>query len=184
MDTTKLCNFKYDYDKKDLLDRIHKLLPEIGVHLVRSHPTDNAGGQDCWRIRVHDNLDNPDCRHIFNVCKPIIDTFGSKDFHIKVQHYTTESFLGWHYDHPKDSGIAKINLLLTDVRKFVDTAGEEYEFDTAVVNATKFEHMYDNRGKPSRTFIRIGLQDIKYYDAVKRLRELDYEITNSRRSVA
>lgn len=179
MDITKICHFKYNYDKKDLLNRIHKLLPEIGVRLKRSHPTNNAGGQDCWRIRVHDNLDDPDCLHIFNVCKPIIDTFGCKDYHIKIQHYTSESFLGWHYDSPKDSGITKVNLLLTDVRKFVDVNGEEYEFDTAIVNATKFEHMYDNRGKDPRTFIRIGLQDVQYTDAVKRLEKLNYEIANS-----
>lgn len=179
MDTAKLCNFKYNYDKADLLQRIHKLLPEIGVRLQRSHPTNNAGGQDCWRIRIHDNLDNPDCMHIHRVCEPIIKAFGCNKYHIKIQHYTSESFLGWHYDHPKDSGITKVNLLLTDVRKFIDLEGDEYEFETAIVNATKFEHMYDNRGKEPRTFIRIGLQDIQYNDALERLKELNYEITNS-----
>ena len=39
--------------------------------------------------------------------------------------------------------------------------------------------MYDNRGKEPRTFIRIGLQDIQYNDALERLKELNYEITNS-----
>jgi hypothetical protein len=179
MGTANLCNFKYDYDKKDLLNRIHKLLPLIGTRLVRDDPESNTGGQDCWRIRIDSHLDYYDCQHIYNVCQPIWETFGCLDHHIRIQHYTPVSFLGWHYDWPKDSGITKVNLLLTEPRSFEDKEGNKYEFDTAIVDATRFEHRWDNRGYPHRTFIRIGLQDIQYTDAVKKLKELNYEIKNT-----
>jgi hypothetical protein len=175
----RVTHFKYDYDKKDLLKRIHNLLPKIGVRLVRDDPESNSGGQDCWRIRIDSHLDNSDCLHIYNVCKPIWDAFGCKDHHIRIQHYNSESFLGWHYDWPKDSGITKVNLLLTEQRAFSDKDGNKYEFDTAIVDATTFEHMWDNRGMPDRTFIRIGLQDIQYSYACERLKELNYEIKNT-----
>ena len=165
--------FKYDYDKKDLLERVERAMPKVGMRLVRSDEKSNAGGQDCWRIRVNRNLDDEDCKHIYDVCKPIIDFFGSKDNHVRVQYYDSSSYLGWHYDDPKGSGITKVNLLLTEVRPFVDKYGKEYEFDTCIVNATMFEHQFDNRGLPTRCFIRIGLQDVLYEDAVNKLGETD-----------
>lgn len=161
--------FKYDYNKKDLLNRIEKLLPKVGMHIVRDDPVANRGGQDCWRIRVDSHQDEEDCQHIKKICQPIIDFFGSKDHHIRVQYYDSTSYLGWHYDDPKGSGITKVNLLLTEPRPFKDREGKEYEFDTCIANTTMFEHEFDNRGLPTRCFIRIGLQDILYEDAVRKL---------------
>ena len=174
----KLTHFNYVYDKQYLLEKIYNNM-NLMDHIIFEPREDNIGGQDNYRIRVHEHLDNLDMKIIYDNCIPIIDFFGSKKHHVKIQHYESDSHLSWHYDHPMGSGITKVNLLLTEPRAFEDRDGNTFEFDTCIVNSTMFEHQMNNRGKPKRTFIRIGLQDINYYDAVLMLADNGYEIQNT-----
>jgi hypothetical protein len=176
MELKRIYNFSFDYDKKDLLERIERNFSLMN-HSYNEAKDNNLGGQDCWRIELQDNLDNDDMKYIYDVCKPIIETFNSKNHPIRLQYYKPGNYLGWHYDAPLNSGITKVNLLLTDQKAFEDKEGNEYEFGHAcIVNATTFEHRYINHSDKPRCFIRIGLQDVLFSDAVATLEKINWRI--------
>lgn len=180
----KIYNFNFQYDKVDLLSRIERnkhLMDHI--YTKAGSEKNNIGGSDCWRIELKEHLDNKDMQHIFNVCKPIIKAFNSINFQIKLQYYVKDNYIGWHYDAPRDSGITKVNLLLTEnvmQKGFEDRNGNLYEFrDACIVNATTFEHRFVNYSEKPRSFIRIGLQDVLFSDAVNTLNKLNWNIDRS-----
>ena len=78
--------------------------------------------------------------------------------------YDDEDFVLWHLDkRPVGYGpeTTKVNIMLTG-ESFTTFKCGNYPYRNGLVDVTRREHMYDNRGQPYKAVLRIQIKDYNY----------------------
>lgn len=123
----------------------------------------------CKNKAIRSNAHN---QSILNQCYRFFDAIGSEDNDVILLEYNDDCFLGWHIDNPPGVDYGRINLVITDNWKespiiFKDGDKEvECPAKLSVVNAYRYEHRYDNRGKDKRILLCMTTHDLNYEECI------------------
>ena len=168
--------FDFDFNHQKILDAYHelcdkgygnRLLAVTPEEIVRDNDEDKA--KHCKNNILNLNgiiLNEEPAKYIYSEVDRFCKVIGSKEYNTHLISYDDKDFLLWHLDkRPVGYGpkTTKVNIMLTG-ESFTSFRCGDYPYTNGLVDVTRREHMYDNRGKSYKAVLRIQIKDFNYDD--------------------
>ena len=165
-------NFDFNYDiilnaYHDLCDMGYgnRLLATTPEKIVRDNDEDKAKHCKNNILNLNGNvLEKPEAQYIYSEVDRFCEVIKSKNYNTHLISYDDEDFVLWHLDkRPVGYGpeTTKVNIMLTG-ESFTTFKCGDYPYRNGLVDVTRREHMYDNRGQPYKAVLRIQIKDYNY----------------------
>ena len=168
--------FDFDFNHQKILDAYHelsdkgygnRLLAVTPEEIVRDNDEDKA--KHCKNNILNLNgiiLNEEPAKYIYSEVDRFCKVIGSKEYNTHLISYDDKDFVLWHFDkRPVGYGpkTTKVNIMLTG-ESFTSFRCGDYSYTNGLVDVTRREHMYDNRGKSYKAVLRIQIKDFNYDD--------------------